>query len=85
MYVFIELKKKKKKKNDEKCFFSPLVLVDPLFQAGQVNRLYPAREKAKTSNISHWIFLFKKTVVVSSTDGINVTILWLNVTKQWKL
>ena len=44
------------KKNDEKCFFSPLVLIDPLFQAGQVNRLYPTREQAKTFNISRWIF-----------------------------
>lgn len=79
------------KKNDEKYFFSPLVLVDPLFQAGQVNRLYPTRDQAETFGISRLIkknssckkytcddFAAKcdqTVVVVSSIVGSNVAIL----------
>ena len=50
MHAFIKLERVKK--TDEKLFFSPSVLVDPLFQPGQVNHLYPTREQAKTLNIS---------------------------------
>lgn len=55
MHALIELENRKVKKNDEKYFFSPLVLVDPLFQAGQVNRLYPTRDQAETFGICRLI------------------------------